>query len=86
MGGVHLVGQRTTAYHLDCKSSISYFELIDATCANAFIVYSMMHQNDLTLLDYKTVLSTHVIGRYTSRRLEPSEQKARSKRKHQYHF
>ena len=32
-----------------------FFELIDTACANSFVIYSMRHQNDLTLLDYKTI-------------------------------
>ena len=49
-------------------------------------VYNMMHQNDLTLLDYETVVSTHFIGRYRSRSRAQPEQKAGSKSKQQYHF
>ena len=91
MGGVDLVNQRTVASPLDRKSSnrfcqCMFFNLIDVACVNAFILYNMMHQNDLTLLDYKTIVSTHSIGRCTSRSRATPEQKAGRKRKHQYHF
>ena len=66
MGGVDLVNQRTAAYHLNRKSSIRFylrifFNLMDVACVNAFIVYNMMHQNNLILLDYKSIASTHLI-------------------------
>ena len=56
---------------------------MDVACVNAFIIYNMMHQSDLTLLDY---VSTHLIGWYTSQSRAPPEQNVWSKRKHQYHF
>ena len=59
---------------------------MDVACVNAFIVYNMVHQKDIILLDYKTVILTLLIGRYTSRSRAPPEQKDRSKRKYQYHF
>ena len=59
---------------------------MDVACVNAFIVYNMVHQKDIILLDYKTVVLTLLIGRYTSRSRAPPEQKDRSKRKYQYHF
>ena len=59
---------------------------MDVACVNAFIVYNMIHQNDLTLFDYKTIVSTHLTGLYTSHSRAPPEQKAESKRKHQNHF
>ena len=59
---------------------------MDVACVNAFIVHHMMHQNDLILLNYKTIASNHLPGRYTSRSRAPTKQKGGSKRKHQYHF
>ena len=59
---------------------------MDVACVNTFTVYNMMHQNDLTLLDYKTIVPTHLIGRYTSCSRAPPEHKTESKRKYQYHF
>ena len=84
MGGIDLVDQRTVTYHVDRKSSITFylrifFYLMEVVCVNAFIVYNMMHQNELTLLDYKTIVSAHLIGRYTSRSRATPEQKAGSK-------
>ena len=88
MGGVDLVDQRTPALFIlivNFKLDFTYvffFDLMDLACVNAFIVYNIMHQNDLTLLDHKTIISTHLIGRYASRSRAPPEQKAGSKRKH----
>ena len=81
MDGVDLSDQRTAAYHINCKSSnrfylCIFFDLIDVACVNAFIVYKMMHQSDLALLDSKTIVSTHLIGRYTSRSRGPPEQES----------
>ena len=53
-------------------------------CDNAYTPYNMMHQSDLILFDYKTIVSTHLIGQYKSCSRAPPEQKAGSKRQHQY--
>ena len=71
MGGVDLIDQRTAAYHLDRKSRVRFylrifFDLMDVACANSFVVYNMLHPNDLTLLDFKTVIATYLTGKYTS--------------------
>ena len=76
MGGVELIDQRTAAYHLNQKSSIrlflrTFFNLMDATCASSYIVYNIMHPNDLTLLNLKTIVSNYLIGRYRSRSRAP---------------
>ena len=49
-------------------------------CDNAYTPYNMMHQSDLILFDYKTIVSTHLIGQYKSCSRAPPEQKAGSKR------
>ena len=85
IGGIDLVDQRTSACNLDRRSSIRFY-LMDAACVNTFIVCNMMHQNDLNLFEYKTIVSTNLVGWYTSRRRAPPEQKLGSKRKYQYHF
>ena len=84
MCGVDLVDQRTAAYHLDRKSWIRFylcifFDFIDVT----FRIYKTMHQNDLTCLFTKP--SSQPIW-LVSTQAAPPEQKAGSKRKHQYHF
>ena len=71
MGGVALIDQRTATYHLDRKSRVRFylrifFDLMDVACAYSFVVYNMLHPNDLTLLDFKIINSTYLIGRYTS--------------------
>ena len=79
MGGVDIVVKRAASYHLDCKSSMRFYlrfffyVFIDVSCTNVFIVYSVMHQNYLTLLDYKTIVSSHFIGRYTNFSSAPQE-------------
>ena len=89
MGGVDLIDQRTAAYRLDQKSSIQFylrifFDLMDVACANAFVVYNMLHPADLNLLDYKIAIATHLIGSYTSRTRAALENNIGKKRKHRY--
>ena len=91
MGGLDLIDQRAAAYHLDRKSTIRFclrifVELMDVACANSYIVYNMMHPNDLIALDFKTIVTTYLIGKYTSRRRAPRDDKTGSKRKYQYQF
>ena len=91
MGGVDFIHQRAAVYHLYRKPCIRFhfvhiFDLLDLACANSYIVYSMMHPNDLTLLDFETIFSTYLITRYESRNTAPPDGKRGSKRKDQYHF
>ena len=58
MGGVDLTDQRAPVYHLDLKSTIRFYkhifvDLMVAACPNSYIVYNMVHPNDLTLLYFK---------------------------------
>ena len=90
-GGVDLIDQWAEAYHLDRKSTIRFylrifFCFMDIRCANNYIVYNMMHANDLTLFNFKTIVSTYLIGRYTSRNRAPPDGKTGSKRMYQYQF
>ena len=67
MGGIDLFDERAAVYHLDRKSTNRFylpifFDLMDVACANSYIVYNMMHPNDITLLDFKTIFSTYLIG------------------------
>ena len=52
---------------------------MNLACVNAFIVYIKLP----SLLHYKTIVSGHLIGRYTSQSRTLPEQKTGSKRKHQ---
>ena len=84
MGGVDFIHQRAAVYHLYRKPCIRFhfvhiFDLIDLACANSYIVYSMMHPNDLTLLDFETIFSTYLITRYESRNTAPPDGKRGSK-------
>ena len=87
MGWVDLIGQRAAAYHFDRKSIISFyfyrfFDLMDVAWANSYIVYNKMHPSDLILHDFKTIVSTYLIGRYACwSRAEP-DSKAVSRRKY----
>ena len=65
-GDVDLIGQSALAYHLDQKLTIIFyllifFDLVDEACASRYIAYNMMHPNDVTLLDFKTIVSTCLI-------------------------
>ena len=81
MSGVDLIDQRAAAYHFDQKSTIRFicasffFDLMGLVCASMYIVYNMMHPNDLTLLDFKTIISTCFIGRFTSQSRAPPDGK-----------
>ena len=71
MGDVDLIDQRNAAYHLYRKSRVRFclrifLNLLGVACANSFVVYNILHYNDLTLLDFKTIIATYLIGRYTS--------------------
>ena len=59
---------------------------MNIVCVNSYIAYNIMHPNDPTLLDFKTIFSTQWIDRYTSRRRVPPDGKTGSKRKYQYQF
>ena len=45
-----------------------------------------MHPNNLTLLDFKTIVSTYLAGKCTDRSTAPPETKTGSKRKYQNQF
>ena len=89
LGSVELIDQRAAAYHLDRKSTIRFylrifFKLIDVACANSYIAYNLMLPNDLTLLEFKIIVSTFFIGRYTGRSKAPPDAKTGSKINYQY--
>ena len=91
MGGVDLVDQRTATYHLDRKSSVRFylrifFDLMDVTCANSYIVYNMLQPGGITLLNFKIAIATHLIGRYNSRNRAYPENNTLEKRKYRYQF
>ena len=73
MGGVDLVDQKTAAYHLDRKSSIrlylrTFFDLMDDAFVSSYIACNKLHPDDLTLLNFKIAVATHMIWPYTSRK------------------
>ena len=64
-GYVDLIGQSALAYHLDQKLTtrfylLIFFNLVDVAYAYSYIAYNMMHPNDFTLLDFKTIVSTYL--------------------------
>ena len=88
MDGVDLVNQRTTAYNMDHKSSVSsclrvVFHLMNKALTKSFIACNMMLQNVITLLDFKmtTLASPYLVGRYTNRSTAPLKNKTEWKRK-----
>ena len=88
MGGMDLLDQRTTAYHLDRKSYIRFylrmfFDLIDVAFANSYIFYNMLHPDDLTRLNFKIAAATHIICTYTSRKRAAPDYNIGSKRTYQ---
>ena len=86
MSSVYLIDEKVAAYHLDHKSTNKFylwivFDLMDIACANSYIIYNMMHPNDLTLLDFKIIVSNYLVGRYTSRSRVPLDGKNRFQKK-----
>ena len=79
--------QRTAPYRLDQKSSFRFyfhifFNLMDITCVNSYLIYRMKHPNMLSLLDYKIVVAKNLIqNRQDRKRAVPMSRP--SKRKNQ---
>ena len=89
IGGMDLVDQRTAAYHLDRKSSIRFylriiFDLMDVACGNSYIVYNMLHFDDLTLLNFTIAVATNMIVPYTSGKRAAPENNIGSIRAYRY--
>ena len=73
MGGFDRTDQHTTAYHLDQKSSVRFylcifFNLMDITCVNSYLIYNMNHPNKLPLLDYTIVVAKNLIQHHQGRK------------------
>ena len=87
MGGVDLINQRTAAYRLDRKSSVSFylhifFDLMDIACVISYLIYNMKLPNKLSLLDYKIVVAKNLIQYHQGRKREAPMSRP-SKRKNQ---
>ena len=85
MSGVDLMDQHTAVYRLGWKSSVRFylrifFDLMDITCVNSYLIYNMKHPNKLSLLDYKIVVAKHLI-QYHQKKAVPMSRP--SKRKNQ---
>ena len=66
MSGVDLMDQHTAVYRLGWKSSVRFslrifFDLMDITCANSYLIYNMRHPNKLSFLGYKIVVAKNLI-------------------------
>ena len=66
MDGVDDMDQHTAAYRLDRKSSVRFylrifFDFMDIACVNSYLIYNMKHPNELSLLDYKIVVTKNLI-------------------------
>ena len=73
MGGFDCVDQRTAAYHLNRKSSVTFylcifFNLMDITCVNSYLIYNVKHPNRLSLLDYKIAVAKNLIQHHQGRK------------------
>ena len=85
IGGVELVDQRNSAYHLDRKFFIRFhlrifFDLIDLAGTNSDIAYNMLHPDNMTLLNFNIAVATHMIGPYTRKKRATLDNNIRSKR------
>ena len=65
--------QRTTAFPLDRKSSVRFylrifFDLMDITYVNSYLIYNMKHLNKLSLLNYKSVVTKNLIQYHQGRK------------------
>ena len=54
---------------------------MDVAFTNSYIVYNMMNPNELTLLDFKTIVSNYLIGRYISQSIALTKGKKMSQKK-----
>ena len=73
MGGVDLMDQRTAAYRLDRKSSVTFylrifFDVMDIACVDSYLIYNMKHSNKLSLLRYEIVVAKTLIQYYQGRK------------------
>ena len=85
IGGVELVDQRNSAYHLDRKFFIRFhlrifFDLMDVAGTNSDIADNMLHLDNLTLLNFNIAVATYMIGSYTSKKRAAPDNNIRSKR------
>ena len=85
MGGVDLIDQRTSTYHLDRKSKIRFylrifFDLLDVSVVNSYLIFNSMFGVTMSLLDYKISVAKSLIGSFCSRaRSFPSQRTTKRK-------
>ena len=53
---------------------------MDVACTNSNIAYNMLHPDDLTLLNFKIAVATHMMGPYTGRKRAAPDNNIESKR------
>ena len=73
MGGVDLVDQRTSYYQLDRKARFRFylrvfFDMMDISVVNAFIIYNQRFPRQLTLLQFKEAISDGLTRNFSSRK------------------
>ena len=87
MGGVDLMDQCIATYRLHRKSSVRFylcifFDLMDITCVNSYLIYSMKDPNKLPFLNYKITVAKILI-RYHQGQKRAVPMSRPSKRKNQ---
>lgn len=75
MGGVDLCDQYTAAYRLDRRSKFRFylrifFDLMDVSMVNSFLVFDKVCPKQISLLDFKISVAQALIGSFRSRARE----------------
>lgn len=73
MGGVDLIDQRKSYYELDRKSKFRFylrifFDLMDISCVNAFIVFNQRFPKRMKLVQFKEAVADSLTRRFSSRK------------------
>ena len=85
LGAFDHMDQRTAPYCLDQKLFAGFylrifFDLMDITCVNTYLIYNMKHPTKLSLLDYKIVVAINLIQYHQRRnRAVPLSRPSKSK-------
>ena len=68
MGGVDLMDQLKSTYQLDFISRL-FFDLLDFALVNSFIVFKILENKDLTLIEFKICIALKLIASFVSQKL-----------------
>ena len=71
IGEVDSMDQLKSAYELHRSSNFRFylhlfFDLLDITCVNVFIIYEKLENDDLPLKEYKLLIAEKIIGSFAS--------------------